>query len=200
MNEKAFNPAATKPKEEFVGNTRPPSNPFPGLKVIPKEGLSRWHNLMITNLTIAVGSRLKGHKNEVYINGMRVKLKDNYICYPDVIVVSGEPVFSDGNSELLQNPTVVIEIVSNTTNPTLKSQKLESYLAMDSIKECLFVKADEFRVEHYSKQSPKQWIYKIYNEREDVISMDSVACKVSMSEVYSNINLGSAAISSTAVN
>jgi Uma2 family endonuclease len=200
MNEKAFNTVAPKHKEEFLGTNRPPSNPFPGQKVIPKEGLSRWHNLMITNLTIAVGSRLKGNKNEVYINGMRVQLKNNFICYPDVIVVAGEPVFSDSNSELLQNPTVVIEIVSNNTNPTLKTQKLESYLAMDSIKECLFVKADEMRVEHYAKQSPKQWLYKIYNEREDVVSLDSVNCKVAISEIYSNINLSSAAISSTAVN
>ena len=200
MNEKAFNPAAPKPKEEFFGGNRAPSNPFPGQKVIPKEGLSRWHNLMITNLTIAVGSRLKGNKNEVYINGMRVQLKNNFVCYPDVIVVSGEPSFADANAQLLQNPTVVIEIVSANTDPTLKTQKLESYLATDSIRECLFVKTDEMRVEHYSKQSPKQWLYKIYNERDDMISMDSVGCKVSISEVYSNINIGNAPISSTAVN
>jgi Uma2 family endonuclease len=200
MNEKAFNPAAPKPKEEFLGANRAPSNPFPGQKVIPKEGLSRWHNLMITNLTIAVGSRLKGNKNEVYINGMRVQLKNNFICYPDVIVVAGEPSFSDANNELLKNPTVVFEIVGANTNPTLKSQKLESYLEMESVRECIFVKSDEMRIEHFSKQSPKQWVYKIYNEREDVISMDSVNCKVSISEVYSNINLGNASISSTAVN
>ena len=58
---------------------------------------------------------------------------------------------------------------------------------MDSIRECLFVKADEMRVEHYAKQTIKQWVYRIYNIREDVISLDSINCKISIAEIYSQI-------------
>ena len=71
---------------------------------------------------------------------------------------------------------------------------------MDSIKECIVLKADEMRVEHYAKQNPKQWLYKIYNERDDVISLDSINCKISLSEVYSQINIRQTKFSSKAVN
>jgi Uma2 family endonuclease len=161
---------------------------------------NRWHNLIATNITIAVGSRLQGHKCDIYANDMRVQLKNNRICYPDVVIVSGEPVFSDQNFDLLQNPTVAVEIFSTTTNASNKTTKLENYLAMSSIKECLLIKEDEMRVEHYAKQNMKQWIYRIYNEKDDVISLEALNCKISLSEIYAQIKFRQAEISSTAVN
>jgi Uma2 family endonuclease len=161
---------------------------------------NRWHNLVATNITIAVGSRLQGHKCDIYVNDMRVQLKNSRICYPDVVIVSGEPVFTDSNFDILQNPTVVVEIVSTETNASNKTTKLENYLAMDSIKECLLVKEDEMRVEHYAKQNMKQWIYRIYNEKDDVISLESLNCKISLSEIYAQLKFRQAEISSKAVN
>jgi Uma2 family endonuclease len=48
------------------------------------------------------------------------------------------------------------------------------------------------RVEHYAKQNAKQWIYRIYNDREEIISLESVNCKVSLSEIYAQINFENA--------
>ena len=79
-------------------------------------------------------------------------------------------------------------------------EKLESYLAMDSIRECLLVKEDEMRVEHYARQNAKQWIYRIYNERDDVVSLESINCKVSLAEIYAHIKFKQTEISSKAVN
>jgi Uma2 family endonuclease len=169
-------------------------------QVIPKSGGNRWHNLIATSMATAISTRSQGNRNEIYINGMRVQLSNRIICYPDVVVAAGEPVFADANADVLLNPTVIMEVFSRVTNPLEKSRKLESYLALDSIKECLQIKADEMRVEHYSKQNPKQWIYRIYNERDDVISLDSLNLKLSVSEIYAQVKLRNAEISSTAVN
>lgn len=169
-------------------------------RVIGRSGSNRWHNVIVSNIAVAVGSRIHGAKNDMYISNMKVRLKNNFICYPDVIVVNGEPVFADQANDLLVNPTVVVEIISNATNTLDKTQKLENFLAMESIRECLMVKEDEMRIEHYAKQNAKQWIYKIYNERDDVVSMESINCKVSLSEIYSQIKFGHAPLSSSAVN
>jgi hypothetical protein len=56
------------------------------------------------------------------------------------------------------------------------------------------------RIEHYAKQSPKQWMYRIYDERDDVISLDSINCKISLVEIYAQIKLGESELSSRAVN
>lgn len=175
-------------------------NEFMNGRVIGRSGSNRWHNLIASNVAVAVGSRTQGAKSDLYVGNMRVRLRNNFICYPDVIVVNGEPAFADQNGDLLLNPTVVLEIISSVTNTLDKTQKLEAFLAMESIRECVLVKEDEMRIEHYAKQNAKQWIYKIYNERDDVLTLESINCKISLSEIYAHIKFGHAPLSSSAVN
>jgi len=150
-------------------------------------GSSRRHNLIGSNTTIAIGSRVRGHKCEVYVNDMRVKLATHNYCYPDVVVVNGEPTFEGKELDILLNPTVIVEIMSKATLNHDKTEKLDRYLAMPSVREILLVKEEDMRVEHYFKQTQNQWTYKIYLNREDVISIESINCKVSLSEIYSQI-------------
>ncbi len=203
MNEKAFgqNPKKTSMDDYLTTERHSTSrHEFVDGRVIARAGANRFHNILTANTAIALGSRMHGYKSEIYISNMRVKLKNNYICYPDVVVVSGEPSFADQNFDLLLNPTVIVEIFSNQTNSSDKTNKLESYLAMESIKEFVLLKEEEMRVEHYARQNAKQWIYRIYNERDDVISLESINCKVSVSEVYAQVKAKHAELSSTAVN
>lgn len=203
MNEKAFSQSPKKSSmEDYLTNERHGSqrNEYLDGRIIPCGGSNRWHNLLVSNTAVALGSRTPGNKSEIYISNMRVKLKNGFICYPDVVVVAGEPTFTDQNADMLLNPTVIVEIFSNQTNSTDKTQKLESYLAMDSIKEFALLKEEEMRVEHYARQNAKQWIYRIYNERDDVMSLDSINLKVSLAEIYAQVKTKHAELSSKAVN
>ena len=175
--------------EEYLKMERRRANrhEFSNGKILATAGSTRRHNLICTNTIVACGSRLRGHKCEIYANDMRVRLNQSRFCYPDVVIVNGDPVFADSETDVLLNPTVVIEIMSNPTGQTDKTDRLESYLAMDSIREILLVKEDEMRVEHYFKQNAKQWVYRIYNAGDDVITLDSVNCKISVSEIYSQV-------------
>lgn len=188
--------------EEYLRSERDnlSGNEFVNGKIMPKPSSNRWHSLISTNMAIAVGSRLHGHKCDIYVNNMRVQLKNTRFCYPDVVIVNGDPNFSDAHYDVLLNPAIVVEIFSSSTNSSNKTEKLESYLALDSIKECLLVKEDEMRVEHYARQNAKQWIYRIYNERDDVVALESINCKVSLQEIYAQIKFRQAELSSKAVN
>lgn len=204
MNEKALEqPASNSSVEEFMTSERPSAvkSEFKDVRsAAGRPGTNRWHNLIVSNLAIALGSRMGGNKAEIYLGSMRVKLKNGQQCYPDVVIVNGEPAFADQNYDLLLNPTIVFEIVSAPGDSSEKTQKLEKFLAMDSIKECVLIKQDEMRIEHYSKQNAKQWIYRIYNERDDVMSLESINTKISLSEVYAQIKMKQAEFSSKAVN
>jgi Uma2 family endonuclease len=174
-------------------------NEFLDGKIVPKPAAGRWHNLIATNFVIAIGSRIQRNKCELYAGDMQVKVGQNSICFPD-IVVAAEPNFADDRAELLQNPTVVAEIFSGTAKTTDRTKKLEGFLENPAIKECLLVNENEMRVEHYARQSPKQWIYRIYNERDDVISLESIQVKLSLADVYAQVKLRESELSSKAVN
>lgn len=169
-------------------------------KILPGAASNRANNLIATNTTIAVGSRLQAQKCEIYVNDMRVKLSAKHFSYPDIVIVSGVPSFTDNTFDTLVNPTVAFEIYSKNTSFQDKTKKLECYLAMNSIREYLLIKEDEMRVEHYAKQNAKQWIYRIYDSREDVIAIDSVNVKVSVAEIYAQIKFTQPEVKSQAVN
>ena len=160
---------------------------FSNGRVLNSSGSSRRHNLIGSNTTIAIGSRVRGHKCEVYVNDMRVKLAPHNYCYPDVVVVNGEPKFEGKELDILLNPTVIVEIMSRATLNHDKTEKLDRYLAMESVREIMLIKEEEMRVEHYFKQTQNQWTYKIYGNREDIISIESVNCKISLGEIYAQI-------------
>lgn len=197
MSEKAAAPQAEKnyTSEEYLKIERnsPTKHEFIGGRVLSLAGSNRTRSLIGSNATIAIGNRIHGQKNEIYSGNMRVQMSPTRYSYPDVVIVSSKPSFTDNESDVLLNPTIVVEIYSKDTNSLDKTEKLESYLAMDSIREYLLVKEDELRVEHYAKQNAKQWVYRIYNEREEIISMESINCKVSLSEIYAQINFDNAA-------
>lgn len=203
MNERVQNQSAKAVSvDEYMISERHSASKNEFLKgtVIGRSGSNRWHNLIVSNIAIGVGSRLHNHKCEIYISNIRVKLETNFICYPDIAIVSGEPTFADQGLDLLLNPTIIIDVFSNDMHSAVKTTKLESFLAMPSVKECILIKEDEMRVEHYARQNTKQWLYKIYNERDDVISVDAIGCKISLQEVYARIKFRQSKLSSNAVN
>jgi Uma2 family endonuclease len=180
--------------EEFLRSERGNSRKldYADGKILSTGSSNRISNVIASNAVIAVGSRLQGQKSEIYINDMCVKLTDLRYSYPNVVIVGGEPSFIDKKFNVLLNPVVVIEIFSKDTSFNDKTEKLECYLAMDSVREYILIKEDEMRVDHYAKQNAKQWVYRIYNQRDDVVSIEAINCKVSLAEVYAQVKIGQA--------
>lgn len=91
---------------------------------------------------------------------MRVRMRNRRYGYPDVVVVCGEPQFDDDEFDVLLNPTIVVEVLSKSTRFRDKTEELIAYQKMESLRECLLVEQIESRVEHYIKQTSKQWLLK----------------------------------------
>ena len=88
-------------------------------------GASRPHNLIASNLNREIGSQLKDRPCEVYISDMRVCVSQTGLyTYPDVVAVCGEPHFQDGELDTLLNPTVIVEVLSDSTEADDRGSKL----------------------------------------------------------------------------
>lgn len=201
MNHSSLNPTAAKTQKNLPSNERREAGKIEILdgRASTKPASNRWNNLITANFTIALGTRAQRSNCEIYASDMQVQVGKNSVCFPNVVVVNGEPVFNDNRFEVLQNPTVVIEVFAGSSRSGDRTQKLEGFLSSPSIKEFLLVNQTEMRVEHYARQNSKQWIYRIYNERDDTISLDSIQCKLSLAEVYAQVKLGDSELSSKTV-
>ncbi len=156
-------------------------------EVIAISGASREHNLITLNTATELHFQLKGKNCETYSSDMRVRMKKGRYSYPDVVVVCGEPQFADDEFDVLLNPVVVVEVLSKSTRFRDKTEKLETFQKMESIQECLLIEQDFLHIEHYIKQTPMQWLLKIYEDMKQTISLESIDCQLPLSEIYAQI-------------
>src|SRR3989440_8660463 len=123
-------------------------------------GASRQHNLITVNIGAEFNRQLKGKPCEAYSSDMRVKVRANGLyTYPDVIVVCGEPQFEDREVDTLLNPTLLVEVLSQSTERYDRIAKTSYYRTIDSLHEHLLVAQHEVRVEqslrHPNGQGPQ---------------------------------------------
>lgn len=153
-------------------------------EIIAMAGASREHNLIGLNIASEIRFKLKGKSCEVYANDMRVRMNPKHYGYPDVVVVCGEPEFADGEFDVLLNPTVIIEVLSASTKLRDRTEKLEDFRKIESLKECLLVEQKKIFIQHYIKQTPNQWLLRIYENAFETVKMESIDCEIPVSDIY----------------
>lgn len=85
-------------------------------RIYAMSGASRNHNRITISLAATLHLQLKRKPCEAFVNDLRVKISPTGLyTYPDIVVVCGEPRFEDQAFDTLLNPTVIIEVLSDST-------------------------------------------------------------------------------------
>ena len=121
-------------------------------------GGSHPHSYITTNLASELRTALKGSPCGASATDLRVKIPGRTYVYPDVVVVCGEPKYLDGEIDTLLNPSLVIEVLSPSTERHDRGLKSARYRTIESLKEYALVSQTEPRVEIYRKQASGDWL------------------------------------------
>jgi Uma2 family endonuclease len=157
-------------------------------EIFAMSGASRQHNLITGNIGAEFNRQLKGKPCEAYTSDMRVKVSSNgFYTYPDVIVVCGEPQFEDKEVDTLLNPTLLVEVLSQSTERYDRIAKTSYYRTIDSLQEHLLVAQHEVRVEQYLRQPDGQWSQMQYTSPDEVVQLTSIDCSLKLIDVYDKI-------------
>ncbi len=148
------------------------------------------HHLIITNVAVELSQQVKRRPFEVYASAMRLHVPATGLyTYPDVSVASSEPRFEDDQFDTLLNPTLIVEVLSPTTESYDRGKKFEHYRALDSLAEYLLVSQDELLVEQFVRQTGGTWLFTATAGREGVVQLPSIGCTLALSEVYDKVPL-----------
>ena len=151
-------------------------------------GASRSHNRITFNLTRRIGNQLGGRRCEGYVNDMRVKVSPTGLyTYPDVVVVCGEPRFEDQHVDTLLNPTVIIEVLSDSTEAYDRGEKFAHYRALESLTDYLLVAQDQPRIEHFRRQPDGRWLYSVADGLGSQVEIADIGCVLQLAEVYERV-------------
>src|SRR2546426_6586677 len=128
-------------------------------EIFAMTGASERHNLIVTNLVRELSLQLKGRPCKTYSSDMRVKVgATGLFTYPDVIVVCGPTQFDDEQQDTVVNPSVIIEVLSKSTEGYDRGEKFAHYRKLESLTDYLLVSQTKPHVEHYVRQPDNQWL------------------------------------------
>jgi Uma2 family endonuclease len=148
-------------------------------------GASREHNLIAANVTREIGNQLRNRPCEVYPSDMRVHdpITRSFL-YPYVVVVCNEPIFLDRTVDTLLNPTVVVEVLSATTEKIDRGKKAWAYRQIATLQAYILISQELPYVECYTRQPDGGWLLKDSQGLEAVLNLASIGCELPLSEIY----------------
>jgi hypothetical protein len=119
---------------------------------------------------------------------MRVKIEaTNTYVYPDVTVACGELSFEDANVDILLNPTLIVEVLSPSTEAHDRGDKFAHYQSIPSLKEYVLVAQDRPRIEHFVRRENGHWDYSEVRGFDAVMPLPSIDCNLPLAEVYARV-------------
>jgi Uma2 family endonuclease len=151
-------------------------------------GANRGHNLIAFNLAGALSPQLKHRPCEAYVGDMRVKVANaGLYTYPDVTIVCGKAEFEDHEDDTLLNPTVIIEILSPSTEAYDRGAKFEFYRTLESLSDYLLVSRSSPTIEHFTRHADDHWLLATYRGLEAVAAIPSIGCELRLADVYDKV-------------
>jgi Uma2 family endonuclease len=160
-------------------------------------GESNEHADISVNLVRELSSQLKGTPCRVWTKDSKVlsgpairsyKSIKGLFSYPDIVVVCGEPRFLDEHRDVLLNPTLIIEVLSPSTESFDRGEKFRRYRThLASLTDYVQVSQALPLIEHFRRQSNDEWVLSTVSDMAGSLHLASINCTLRMSEVYDRV-------------
>ena len=160
-------------------------------------GESTQHGDISVNLVRDVSTQLKGTpcrvwtKDSKVVSGPAIKHSRStkgLFSYPDLVVVCEEPRFMDEHQDVLLNPTVIMEVLSPTTESFDRGEKFRRYRTqIPSLTDYVLVSQALPLIEHFRRQANDEWVLSAHGDNESSLQIASINCTLHLSEVYDRV-------------
>ena len=183
---------STKPRitpQEYLALQRrsPTPNEFRDGRIVPRPPSSRAHSLIVGNVTGEIGNQTEARPCEVYAVAMRLLVEaTGLFTYPDVSVVVEGPKFHDREFDTLLNPTVIFEVLSESTEAYDRGVKFGHYRRIPSLREYVLVAQDRMLVERYTRQGD-DWLLSEFTSPEQAVRLESIDCTIPLERIYAKV-------------
>jgi Uma2 family endonuclease len=152
-------------------------------EVYAMTGTTTRHNRIAGNIYAYLRGAARGTRCRVYMESVKLRAARELFYYPDVMVACG----SDEPILIVDNPSVIIEIVSPSTSSTDRREKLAAYRSMPSVEAYLVVEQNRRRVTRHWRDTEGNWGYSVVQDREVVPLPKPVGAELPLDAIYEDI-------------
>ena len=157
-------------------------------------GESIEHGIIGANLIRALGNQLSGKSCRTFTPNMKVysrlptdRSSKGLFSYPDALVVCGQPRLHDEHRDVIVNPQMIVEILSDSTEAYDRGEKFARYQQNASLTDYVLVAQRYPRIEHYSRLAANDWKYVWETSLHGSLHIASIDCQLSLAEVYDGV-------------
>lgn len=147
-------------------------------------GVTQRHNVIAGNLYVALRQHLKGRPCQVFVGEVKLRVaKANAYYYPDLMAVCGEHMRQAGESRVVDDPALVVEILSPGSENIDRREKLAAYRSLPTMEEYLIVSQDRQEAEVYRRGGAIGWTHLLF-EPGDTLELASLGLMVPLAVLY----------------
>jgi Uma2 family endonuclease len=152
-------------------------------------GASPKHEIIAGNTITALNNALRGRGCRVFGSNLKVKVPiyPPY-RYPDVTALCNQPIYENFlGLEALTNPSLIVEVLSPSTEAFDLGDKFTYYKSIESFTEYLLIAQDRPHVVLYTKQAENAWLHCEYNSLNNTFYLSLLDCEIALADIYENI-------------
>jgi len=160
-------------------------------------GESPDHGRICMNLAVSLGTQLRGTLCEAFAKDTKVRCgptprpgqsMQGLFAYPDLVVVCGALQFHDQARDVLLNPTVIVEVLSPSTEAFDRGEKFRRYRTwLPTLTDYVLVAQDCPLVDYYHRQEDGTWVLRALEGLQACIHLETISCTVLLADVYERI-------------
>lgn len=149
--------------------------------VFAMAGASPRHNALCSNINRVLHERLRPRGCYVFTSDQRIGVdhSERYV-YPDLSIVCGTPNVE--TDDVITNPTIIVEVLSLTTEQNDRGSKWQSYQALESLTDYVLVTQWLRRIEHFFRDGRGGWSYRAVKPTERIVLANGV--ELGVDEVF----------------
>ena len=156
-------------------------------QVYAMTGASRNHVVVTVNTSSSLHAQLRKQPCIVYGSDLRVRIGIRDYVYPDVSIVCGEPHIETHILDTLLNPTVIIEVLSPSTEKYDRAEKFQQYRSLPSLQEYVLISQKTYHAERYTRQADGTWNLLDVDGVEASFELKSIGCTLALADVYEKV-------------
>jgi Uma2 family endonuclease len=146
------------------------------------------HNTAAGNTFASLHEQLRGSGCRPFNSDQRIRIPANgLLTYPDISVVCGDLELDDQDPNAINNPLVIVEVLSKSTESYDRGKKFDLYRELPSLREYLLISQETPHIERFVRQDDGTWNLAVFKGLDAELDLQSVNVKLTLAAVYNNV-------------
>jgi Uma2 family endonuclease len=146
------------------------------------------HNKIAGNFYTELKIALKGQSYELFFADVRLWIpRYRQYTYPDVMLIEGEPIYEGKGTTTVTNPSIIMEVLSSSTQDYDRGTKFTYYRSIPQLKEYILINQYQYAIEQFTKNEQGKWVLSEAQGEDAILTLSSINLPISFTDIYETI-------------